>query len=526
MATPVRPDPMSRADRIYARRWFTLGVLGLSLVIIGIDNFVLNVALPTLQTAFDADAAELQWMVDAYILVFAGLLLMMGAIGDRFGRARLLQVGLLVFATASVAATLTDTAGQLIAARAVMGLGAAMMIPSTLSILINVFPAEERGRAIAAWAGMMGLGIGLGPITGGLLIEHFDWPAVFLINVPVALTALVLGLFLVPDSRDPEHAALDVPGAVLSISAVTVLVYAIIDAPRSGWTDPVILGAFGLAAVLAVAFAWRELHAPRPLLDFTLFRNRRMTFGVTAVGAAFFGLFSIIFGLTQFLQFVLGQSPLEAGEVMLPLALGIPIGAGLSVRLVHRLGTRRVVGAALLVLAAVLATITTWTPSTETWVVALTLFCVAIPMANIMAPSADAILGAVPEARSGVGSAVNMLIGQLAGALGVAVIGSVMNTVYGDRMAGVVAALPPQVAGPAGDSVGAAMAIAERLSGPAGQVLATAARTGFTDALTTGAIVAAAVIVVGALLVAAFMPPRPLPVDDGAATAGRATATG
>jgi len=515
MATLVQRNPTSLAERTYARRWLTLGVLGLSLVIMGIDNFVLNVALPTLQSAFDASAAQLQWMVDAYILVFAGLLLPMGAIGDRFGRARLLQVGLLVFGGASIAATWATGADQLIAARAVMGLGAAMMIPSTLSILINVFPREERGRAIAAWAGMMGLGIGLGPITGGFLIENFDWPAVFLINVPVAATALVLGLVLVPDSRDPAHASLDLPGAALAVSAVTILVYGIIDAPRAGWTDPVILGSFAIAAVLAVGFAWRELHAARPMLDFALFRNLRMTAGVTAVGAAFFGLFSVIFGLTQYLQYVLGKSPLEAGELMLPLALGIPIGAGLSVRLVRRLGTRRVVSSALLVLAVVLATISTWTTSTEGWVVALALFCVAVPMANVMAPSADAILGAVPEARAGVGSAVNLLIGQLAGALGVAVIGSVMNTVYGDRMADVVARLPPQAAAPAGDSVGAAIVIAGRLGGAAGEALAGAARAGFVDALATGAIVAASVIGVGALLVALFMPPRPLPVGAG-----------
>lgn len=524
MATLVRPTPPTLADRIYSRRWLTLGVLGLSLVIMGIDNFVLNVALPTLQRSFNADAAQLQWMVDAYIVVFAGLLLTMGALGDRFGRARLLQLGLLVFGGASVAATLVSTAEQLIAARAVMGLGAAMMIPSTLSILINVFPREERGRAIAAWAGMMGLGIGLGPITGGFLIDNFDWQAVFLINVPVAATALVLGLFLVPDSRDPGHATLDLPGAALSISAVTILVYGIIDAPRTGWTDPLILGAFALAAVLAVAFAWRELHTARPMLDFTLFRNRRMSAGVTAVGAAFFGLFSVIFGLTQYLQYVLGKSPLEAGELMLSLALGIPIGAGLSIRLVRRLGTRRVVGTALLLLAVVLATISTWTASTEGWVVALALFCVAIPMANVMAPSADAILGAVPEARAGVGSAVNLLIGQLAGALGVAVIGSVMNTVYGDRMAAAVAKLPPQVAGPAGDSVGAATAIADRLGGAAGQALAGAARSGFVDALAAGAIVAACVIAVGALLVATFMPPRPLPVGTGTLSGATAEA--
>jgi EmrB/QacA subfamily drug resistance transporter len=413
----------------------------------------------------------------------------------------------------------------LIAARAALGVGAAMIIPSTLSILINVFPREERGRAIAAWAGTMGLGIGLGPITGGFLIEHFDWPAVFLINVPIVVTALILGIFLVPDSRDPEHASLDLPGAALSISAVTVLVYGIIDAPRTGWTDPMILGAFGLAAALAVAFAWREMHTARPMLDFSLFRNPRMSAGVTAMSLNFFGLFSVVFGLTQFLQFVLGQSPLAAGEIMLPLAIGIPLGAGLSVRLVRRLGTARVVGPALLVVAVILATVTTWTPSTETWVVALTLFCVAIPMANVMAPSVEAILGTVPEARAGVGSAVNALVGQLAGALGVAVIGSVMNTVYADRMADVVQKLPPQLAGPAGDSVGAAIAIADGLDGAAGQALAGVARAGFVDALSVGAIVAACVIAVGAVVVARFMPPRNLPVRPGPADVGERAAT-
>lgn len=498
-------------DRIYQRRWMTLGVLALSLVIIGLDNFVLNVALPTLQRSFDATASELQWMVDAYILVFAGLLLLMGALGDRFGRARLLQAGLLLFGVASIGATLTTTAAQLIAARAVMGMGAAMIIPSTLSILINVFPREERGKAIAAWAATSGLGIGLGPITGGFLIEHFDWQAVFWINVPVVLTALLLGLVLVPDSKDPEHASPDLPGAALSISAITILVYGIIDAPRSGWTDPTILGAFVLAAVLLVAFAWYELRAAHPMVDFSLFRSRRMSAGVAGMSLNFFAMFSMIFGLTRFLQFVLRQSPLAAGAIMLPLALGIPIGAGASVRLVRRLGTRRVVAAALLAVAAVMLTVQAWTSTTETWVVALTLFCMAIPMANVMAPSADAIMGAVPEQRAGVGSAMNALVGQLAGALGVAVIGSIMNTVYSDRMTDAVAALPPQVAGPAKDSVGAAFAIAERLPAGVGQLLTTAAGSGFVDALRGGALVAAGVLAVGALLVAIVMPPRPDP---------------
>ncbi len=510
MAAHVETAPLAH-DRIYQRRWLTLGALSLSLVIIGLDNFVLNVALPTLQRSFDANASQLQWMVDAYILVFAGLLLLMGALGDRFGRARLLQLGLLLFGGASIAATFTTTAEQLIAARAVMGTGAAMIIPSTLSILINVFPREERGKAIAAWAATSGLGIGLGPITGGFLIENFDWQAVFLINVPVVLAALLLGLFLVPDSKDPEHASPDLPGALLSISGITILVYGIIDAPRTGWTDPTILGAFAAAAVLLAGFAWYELRTAHPMVDFSLFRSARMSAGVAGMSLNFFAMFSMIFGLTQLLQFVLGQSPLAAGAIMLPLALGIPIGAGLSVRLVHRLGTKRVVAAALVAVAAVVLTMQAWTSSTEPWVVSLTLFCVAIPMANVMAPSADAIMGAVPEQRAGVGSAMNALVGQLAGALGVAVIGSIMNTVYSDRMTAVVAPLPPQIASPAKDSVGAAMAIAERLPGDAGHLLSTAAGNGFVDALHSGGLAAAAVVLIGAAVVAVMMPPRPEP---------------
>ncbi len=502
-------------DRTYERRWWTLAALSLSLVIIGLDNFVLNVALPTLQRTFDASASELQWMVDAYILVFAGFLLLMGALGDRFGRARMLQLGLLLFGASSIGATLVSTPEQLIVARAVMGVGGAMILPSTLSILINVFPAEERGRAIAAWAGVMGLGIGIGPITGGFLIENFEWQAVFLVNVPVVLVALALGLFLVPESRDPEHAAIDVPGAALSISSVTVLVYGIIDAPRTGWGDPTILGAFALAAVLAVAFVLYELRAARPMVDFSLFRRPRLAAGLAGVSFNFFAMFSTVFGLTQYLQFVLGQSPLHAGAVMLPLALGIPLGANASVRLVRRLGTKRVVSVALVLVAAVLLTVETWTRTTEPWVVAVSLFCAALAMANVMAPSMDAIMGAVPESRAGVGSAMNALVGQLAGALGVAVVGSIMNTVYTDRVAGMVAPLPARAAAAASDSVGAAVVVAQQLPGQLGSMLVTAAGNAFVEALQSGVIVAVGVLLVGSLAVAVFMPPRPQAYDAG-----------
>jgi EmrB/QacA subfamily drug resistance transporter len=370
--------------RVHDRRWWTLGVLCLSLVLIGLDNTILNVALPTIQRTFSAGASDLQWLVDAYVLVFAGLLLTMGALGDRFGRARALQVGLLIFAGASLTAPLATDIGQLIAVRVAMGIGGALIMPSTLSVIANVFPPAERARAITIWAGVSGLGIGLGPLIGGILIENFEWSSVFLLNVPIALIALGLGLVLVPESRDPSGAPLDLPGAALSIGAVSALVYGIIEAPGQGWTDPLILACVGVAAVLGLAFAWRETHTAEPMLDLSLFRDARFTAGAGAIALTFFAMFGVIFGLTQYLQFVLGKTALEAGALMVTLALGIPIGARISLKAVAHAGTGRVMAGGLTFVALILASITQWTPATETWLVSGTLFVLAISMANVM----------------------------------------------------------------------------------------------------------------------------------------------
>jgi EmrB/QacA subfamily drug resistance transporter len=492
--------------RVYARRWWTLGVLCLSLVLIGLDNTILNVALPTIQRTFHATASDLQWLVDAYVLVFAGLLLTMGALGDRFGRARALQVGLVIFGGASALAPLATDIGQLIAIRVGMGVGGALIMPSTLSIIANVFPSGERARAITIWAGVSGLGVGLGPLVGGLLIENFAWSSVFLLNVPIALIALVLGVFLVPESRDPSGARLDLPGAVLSIGGVTALVYGIIEAPGQGWTDPVILGAIALAVVLGLAFAWRETHTAEPMLDLALFRDRRFTAGAGAIALTFFALFGVIFGLTQFLQFVLGKTALEAGALMVTLAIGIPVGARISLKAVEHVGTRRTMTAGLVWVTLVLITLTQWSPTTATWIVSLTLFFLAIGLANVMAPGTGTVMSAVPEAKAGVGSAMNDLLRQLGGALGVAVIGSVMNTVYRDRMTDAVSPLPGPAADAARDSVGAAVAIAGQIGGAAGEALAGVARLAFVDALGLAAVVAAAVALATAAFVARAMP--------------------
>ena len=332
-------------------RWKTLTVLALSLMLIGMDNTILNVAIPTLQTQFSASASQLQWMVDSYILVFAGLLLAMGGLGDRFGRARLLRVGLVIFGASALGASFATSSGQVVAARAFMGVGGAMIMPSTLSIIIDVFKGPERARAISIWTATAGVGIGLGPLIGGLLIEYLSWNWVFLVNLPIVAIALLAGWWLVPESRDPEPKPIDFLGAGLSTAAIAALIVAIIEAPAQGWGSPWILTGFAVSAALTGLFAWREMTTAYPLLDFSVFRKRRFSLGAGSISIASFGLMGLVFGFTQYMQFVKDYSALEAGVRLLPLAAGIVVGARGGEKLNSRFGTRAVVTSALVLLA-------------------------------------------------------------------------------------------------------------------------------------------------------------------------------
>src|SRR4051812_32565348 len=295
----------SDASTVHRRRGWTHLVLSLSLLVIGLDNTILNVALPELRTELGASASQMQWIVDAYMLVFAGFLLTAGSIGDRFGRRRALTAGLVLFGTGSALAAASGTAGQLIASRALMGVGGALIMPCTLSILINVFPAAERAKAIAAWAAVAGLGVAIGPVTGGWLLEHGSWHLVFLVNVPFVVGMLPLSRFLVPESRDPARSALAPLGAVLSTAGLGTLLYGIIEAPVHGWTDARTLTAFAAGIAIVAAFAAWELRAPSPMLDLALLRDRRFTAASAAVALMFFALFGAMFLLTQYLQAVL-----------------------------------------------------------------------------------------------------------------------------------------------------------------------------------------------------------------------------
>jgi EmrB/QacA subfamily drug resistance transporter len=488
----------------YARRWKTLAVLSLALLIIGLDNTILNVALPSLQDEFDASSSTLQWIVDSYLLVFAGLLLTMGTIGDRYGRKRALQLGLALFGGASLAVLVVDSANGLIAVRAIMGIGGALIMPATLSVLANVFPREERAKAIGIWAGMASMGIGLGPFFGGLLLEYFDWTAVFLLNVPVAAIAMIAGARLVPESRDPEPGAFDLPGAGLSIATLTALVYGVIEAPERGWTSPVILGCFGSALLLAVTFIAWERRASEPMLDLRFFRNPRFSIASAGISIAFFSLFGAIFALTQFLQDAQGYSALEAGAAMVPLAFGLVFGAVTSIKLSARLGTSKVVAAGLLNLGLMLSAAIAWNADMPYVPLGLWFFGIAVALGWITGPATDSVMGAVPEEKSGVASAMNDVTRQVAGALGTAVIGSLITSLYGSRVSGTVAALPEETRAAAEDSIGKANTIAAHL--PDGARIIDAAADAFTHAMGIGFLAAGAAAIIAAILVRTWLP--------------------
>ena len=426
---------MRVAERVQAeaerRRWLILAVLCFSLLVIVLDNSILNVALPAIVRELDATNTQLQWIVDSYTLVFAGLLLTAGSLGDRFGRRPALQVGFLIFGLGSLASALADSPQTLILSRASMGVGGAFIMPATLSIITNVFPDRERGKAIGVWAATAGLAAALGPLAGGFLLEHFYWGSVFLVNLPIVLGGLIAGVFLIPDSKDPAAPRLDPLGAVLSITGLGALLFAIIEAPRHGWSDPMTLGVFAIAAILLLAFAWWELHCDHPMLDFGFFRNPRFSAASAGITLTFFAMFGSVFIYTQYLQFVLGYSPLQSGVRLLAIALPMMIVAPLSPRFVHRFGTKLVVAAGMALTTLGLLLMSFVSADTSYPQLAWRMVVMACGLALTMAPATESIMGSLPLAKAGVGSAVNDTTRQVGGALGVAVLGSVFTSIYG-----------------------------------------------------------------------------------------------
>ena len=488
----------------YARRWKTLGVLSLSLVIIGLDNTILNVALPTLQHEFDASASKLQWMVDSYLLVFAGLLLVFGTLGDRFGRKLALQTGVSIFGLASLGALVADSADQVIVVRAAMGVGAALIMPATLSIIANLFSGEERAKAIAIWAALAAVGIGLGPLTGGLLLEWFAWPSVFMVNVPFAAAALLLGIRYVPESRDPSPGSFDLLGAALSIAGFSLLVYAIIEAPERGWTS-----------VASSARSWPRRAARRvPLVGAPHggadARPRLLPArGLQRRDGG--GQRRVLRPARRHLR----SDPVPAARTRLQRDRGgrrhEPDGARADDgrRLVEQGGParnrpRRRSGPHRARDPFALTSV--FAPDTGTLALAGWFFGLALSMGWVMAPATDAVVGAVPAAKSGVASATNTVARMVSGALGVAVLGSLVGSLYSNDVEGSLDGLPAQAQARAEESIGAAGAVAAQLPARAASDLIAVTGDAFSQAMGTGLLVAAALAAATAVVVARLMP--------------------
>jgi EmrB/QacA subfamily drug resistance transporter len=517
------------ADHVHRRRWLTLIVLCLSLVVIVVDNSILNVAVPTLakpesQGGLGAGQSDLQWIIDSYVLVFAGLLLTAGALGDRFGRYRALAGGLAVFGVGSTLAAFSSSPGALIGFRALMGVGGAFIMPATLSIITNVFrDPRERGRAIGAWAGISALGLALGPVTGGFLLEHFWWGSVLLVNVPVVIVGLVGGFLLIPDSRDPSAPRVDVPGAVLSMVGLFVLLWGLIEGPGKGWGSPEVLGAFAVGLALLGAFLVWERVTATPMLDLGFFSRPRFSAASMAITLTFMALMGMIFVLTQYLQSVRDFRPVTAGAVLMPMALVMVVLAPMSARLVERFGSKLVLGSGLVTVSAGVASMSLFTPGTPTWLIILSTMVFASGMANTMAPATESIMGSLPREKAGVGSAVNDTTRQVGGAIGVALIGSLLASRYGGRVeadlggAGLPADVLDDVSGNIQDAVGTGRGI----GGELGARIIDVSQQAFMSGMRLSVLVAAGITLVAAVGVFRWLPAR-APEPEAAGPAGPA----
>jgi DHA2 family multidrug resistance protein-like MFS transporter len=501
-----------------SRKWWILSVLCISVLLVAIDNTIVNVALPTLNKRINASTADLQWIVTAYSLLFAGLLLVAGHLGDRMGRKRILQIGLVLFALTSLAAARSTSVDQLILWRAGMGIAAAMIYPSTLALLSSTFTdRKQKAAAVGIWSGVSGLAVGLGPVAGGLLLEHFWWGSIFMVNIPVVVVALIAGARLVPESRDPAPGRFDIAGAVLSVASIGLLVWAVIEAPLRGWTAPATIIAFAGVAVLLAVFIWWESRQRDPLLDVSFFRNPRFSAAAAAISMAFFGLFGFIFMITLFFQLIRGYSTLRAGAATLPFALVMGALSPVSILIMKRLGTKLVVTAGLLLMSAGFTVAARASYQAGYWqVIVVAMVLMAAGLALSTGPATDAILGSLPAAKVGVGSAVNDTTREVGGALGVAVVGSVMSWFYGNRLGRAWDALgvPHSAVQIGKGSVGAGLAIARKV--PAAQVPAVidTLKSSFMTGVHAGSVTVAAVTFAGAIAAWLLLPVRDMVVPS------------
>ncbi len=492
-------------------RWPILAVLCISELLVSLDNTILNVALPEIVRTMHATSSQLQWIVDAYSVVFAGLLLVLGSTGDRVGRKWVFMAGLAIFGTGSALSAFSGTPNRLIAARALMGIGAAAIMPSTLSILTNVFTAPgDRARAIGIWSGTAGLGVAIGPIVGGWLLAHYWWGAVFLVNVPIAVAGLVATSWFVPSSKNRHAKRPDPLGAVLSTAGMGLLLWGIIEAPNRSWTSPIVLGAGGAGLVILGGFVAWELRCDHPMLQLAFFRSRRFSVAMSATAMVIFALMGAMFLLTQYLQFSLGYTALEAGLRVAPIALLLLVFAPLSPLLARRFGTKPVVFTGMGIIAVGFGLLAQTSVAGSYLDAVPALVCLGMGTGLALAPCTESVMGSFPQEQAGAGSGTNSAALQIGGAMGVAVLGSLLNTHYQARLGPLLAhrALPPSAAHLITGSLGGALAVAGRVGGVLGSALAGGARLAFVSGMDLALTVGAVVVGVSAIVVMVLLPNR------------------
>jgi EmrB/QacA subfamily drug resistance transporter len=506
----------------YERRWWVLATMTVCLLVVIMGNTILNVAIPTLQRDLGATHGELQWAIDAYILVFAGLLFTWGVVGDRIGRRKVLLIGLTIFAVGSVFAAFSDSPLELIGWRAVMGVGGAAVQPTTLAVITNVFPPAERGRAIGVWAGTAGIAVAGGPLAGGAVLEHFWWGSVFLIGVPVALLGIVGILAVVPESRDPNPGKVDLPGVLLSIVALVSLIYGIIrGGSGKGWTTPGVLIPLIGGLVLLAVFVWLQRRSQHPALDVSLFRNPAFSAAAVALGLNFFALQGATFYLVYYLQGALGYSPLQSGAALIPVALGMAVMGPRSSTLADRFGAKAVCGTGFLLIALSFAGFQLLDQDAAVWLLLGILTVQGIGMGSVMAPATESIMSVVPREKAGAGAAVNNSVRQIGGALGVAILGSVLAASYSAHLGPAVEALPPAARAEASQSLVATLAEVERLqesgdpeAARAAAELVETAREAFVAAMHITAVGTAVAALIAAGVVLGWLPGKRIRVSS------------
>ncbi|MCX3059618.1 DHA2 family efflux MFS transporter permease subunit [Streptomyces beihaiensis] len=522
MTNPAVPQAPRIPEAVHRRRWAILGVLMLSLLIVVLDNSILNVAIKTISTpaptGIGATQSELEWAINAYTLVFAGLLFTAGLLGDRLGRKKVLLGGLAVFGLGSAMAAESGSPAQLIAFRAVMGLGAAFVMPATLAVLMNVFEREEQPKAIGIWAGGVGLAIAIGPITGGLLLDHFWWGSVFLVNVPIVILAIVLMIVLVPDSKDPRPGRIDPVGVLLSIVGLVLLVYGIIKGGDKGdFANATVLSTIAAGLVVLVGFVVYEKRCDHPSIDIDYFKNKVFSAAMAAIALVFFALMGITFFSVFYTQSVRGYSPLQTGALMLPLAAAQLIFAPRARLVVAKIGVRATTTGGLVLLAGMLAAFNILDKTTPIWILEVMFFLMGTGMAHVMTPTSVVIMQALPREKAGSASALSNTFRQVGGALGIAVLGSVLATAYRGGIESKLGMLPAGLRETAGSSIEATLGVAQKL-GPKGQALVGPANDAFLHAMHVTALWAAGVALLGAVVTAVFLPgkapARPAPDGD------------